>query len=825
MHGRPPRLDPKSSPRMMLVTTASKLLPELYREAGAGRQFDSHGKEDPVRRIVPPVTLLLFLCAAAPSQSGREILPGTDPLRTEGDLSMQMQAGVDRMLDRLTAESVTSREKLWARDYLSADAYVRSVEPNRQRFRHYIGLADERIHPQDVSLVSTLRTPALVAETETLRVYDVRWPVLEGVDAEGLLLEPRRTVMAQVVALPDADSTPEQSVGLAGADPAAWQLPRRLAEGGCRVLVPTLITRDFKFSGNPRVHLSNQSHREFISRQAWFMGRHIIGFEVQKILSALDYFEKQDSPRRLPLGLAGYGEGALLAFYAAAADTRADAVLASGYFGRREEVWREPIYRNVWGLLQEFGDSGVASLIAPRTLIVEASRAPGVPGSPPPGNGVNDAAPGQIRTPSLESVRAEFGKAREHFARLKLEGRIRLAVSDNGTGLAGSSQAVEFLASALGIAPDLVPKSFPPLKDNRAGFDPERRQERQVRQLVDFCQKLMYLNPYPRAAFWKDADALSVERWRDSTRKYRDYFWKEIVGWLPPASQPAMPRTRLLYDQPRWRAYEVVLDIWPDVVAYGILLVPKDLEAGQKRPVVVAQHGLGGRPQDVCDPAKKDNIYHAFGAALADLGFVVFAPQNLYLGTESFRLLQRKANPLKLTFWAVMVRQHDQILRWLATLPFVDPGRIGFYGLSYGGKSAMFLPAILEGYALSICSGDFNETVWKHVSLEQSFSFILTNEYEHLEFDFGPRFNYAELAGLIAPRPFMVERGHADGVSLDEWVSYEYAKVRRLYAKLGLADRTGIEYFNGPHEINGREAFLFLQRHLGWNQGHEGMLR
>ena len=49
------------------------------------------------------------------------------------------------------------------------------------------------------------------------------------------------------------------------------------------------------------------------------------------------------------------------------------------------------------------------------------------------------------------------------------------------------------------------------------------------------------------------------------------------------------------------------------------------------------------------------------------------------------------------------------------------------------------------------------------------------------DFDLGNTFNYAEMASLIAPRPFMVERGHHDGVAPDEWVAYEYAKVRWLY--------------------------------------------
>ena len=62
----------------------------------------------------------------------------------------------------------------------------------------------------------------------------------------------------------------------------------------------------------------------------------------------------------------------------------------------------------------------------------------------------------------------------------------------------------------------------------------------------------------------------------------------------------------------------------------------------------------------------------------------------------------------------------------------------------------------------------------------------------------------------------MVERGHHDGVAPDEWVAYEYAKVRRRYVALGVADRTEIEFFDGRHEINSQATFDFLDRHLKW---------
>jgi hypothetical protein len=47
-------------------------------------------------------------------------------------------------------------------------------------------------------------------------------------------------------------------------------------------------------------------------------------------------------------------------------------------------------------------------------------------------------------------------------------------------------------------------------------------------------------------------------------------------------------------------------------------------------------------------------------------------------------------------------------------------------------------------------------------------------------------------------------------------VAHEYAKVRYLYAQLGLEERTGIEFFQGGHSINGQGTFAFLHKHLRW---------
>ena len=179
------------------------------------------------------------------------------------------------------------------------------------------------------------------------------------------------------------------------------------------------------------------------------------------------------------------------------------------------------------------------------------------------------------------------------------------------------------------------------------------------------------------------------------------------------------------------------------------------------------------------------------------------------------------ANPLKLSLYSFILSQHERTLDWLATQPFVDANRIAFYGLSYGGKTAVRVPPLIDRYALSICSGDFNEWVWKICRDDVRFTYLFSPEYELSEFNPANRFNHSEMASLMTPRPFMVERGHNDGVSVDSWVAYEYAKVRRHYDQLALSDRTMIAYFNGPHTIHGVDTFGFLYKFLNWPEPYE----
>lgn len=759
--------------------------------------------------------IIALVTVAATLQAERvETLPNTAPLRWEEDLSVKLMDGAHRFVERKIDESIPARQKYWQRDLSSHKNYLESVEPNRKRFMKYIGVVDPRV-PVLMERFGDEANPALVAETDRYRIYQVRWRVLEGVFGEGLLLQPKRLAVAHAMVLPDADQTPEQLVGLMPGVMPERQFARRLAENGFEVLVMVMIDRDTYWAGHPDMGRTDQSHREWIYRQAYHMGRHVIGYEVQKVLAAVDWFKQKRGSHKV--GVAGYAEGGLVAFYSAAVDTRVDAVLVSGYFDSRQRVWSEPIYRNVWALLDEFGDAELATLIAPRGLVVEYSHVPDVTGHK-----------GDWRTSEFQSVLAEFNRI-DTLIPPGFQPKQLVRGSSNATLDPGSAQAMQQFAGLLGVKSSLPLSNVLPV-ERRQSLDYPARQERQVKDLENHVQGLVRKAEHVRDSLYlfKVMPELAVRQWSkklrhethpakkfiEASKEYRQYFWEEVMGKFEQPLLPPNARTRKIYDTEKWVGYDVVLDVWQDVFAWGVLLVPKDIRTGEQRPVVVCQHGRRGLPKNVIEG--NDEYYRNFAAKLADRGFIVFAPHNLYRGEDRYRWLDRKANSVKASMFSFIISQHDQILRWLETLPFVDGKRIGFYGLSYGGETAVRVPTILEKYSLSICSGDFNNWTRKVAATDQRFSFMYTIEWEMPYFDLGNTFDYAEMAYLMIPRPFMVERGHHDRVGRDRWVAHEYAKVRWLYTQLGLADKIEIEYFNGGHTINAEGTFDFLHKHLNW---------
>jgi hypothetical protein len=312
-----------------------------------------------------------------------------------------------------------------------------------------------------------------------------------------------------------------------------------------------------------------------------------------------------------------------------------------------------------------------------------------------------------------------------------------------------------------------------------------------------------------RYAFFR-GDYSSPESWDKSMKPYRKYFYENIIGKVHQKLLPMKPKMRQIYDKPYWKGYEVALQVWPGVYAWGILAVPKKIKPGERRPVVVMQSGQYGLPSSPI----LEKSYHRVLSRLVKKGFVVFSPFNPY------ELNVRKAHAVRANVFSVIIPQYQQILHFLKSLKYVDANRIGLYGKSWGGRTAMRVPAVLKDFKVAVSVAFFNNWLDKIASVNYRNSYYFDSYGDELgvyNWNIGNTFGNAETVEMIAPRPFKEVDGYFDAVATADAVATEFAKVRRIYDMMGIGNRAELDLWKGKHEIdvkNGGIGFLVKYLHL-----------
>ena len=134
----------------------------------------------------------------------------------QGDITSQLVDGADRFL--LVADREVGgrpRPLLEAGLPFSREIPALARSPIGSVWPTSSACAILRVAFDALELLATTAQPALVGEGTGFRAYAVRWPAFADVHGEGLLLVPTGAKVADVIAMPDADQTPEMIAGLA----------------------------------------------------------------------------------------------------------------------------------------------------------------------------------------------------------------------------------------------------------------------------------------------------------------------------------------------------------------------------------------------------------------------------------------------------------------------------------------------------------------------------------------------------------------------------------------------------------------------------------
>lgn len=280
----------------------------------------------------------------------------------------------------------------------------------------------------------------------------------------------------------------------------------------------------------------------------------------------------------------------------------------------------------------------------------------------------------------------------------------------------------------------------------------------------------------PQLAFDPTLSAASFERWRSSVRARH----RRLLDLPRLTAQPA-PRMldrqqRDGYSLERWEIYPE-----PASVLTVFLLVPHRAAPGRRAPAVVCLPGsdhpkerLAGEPElDGKGPFLHEDMARQFAQA----GFVAVALENPgTAGLFDARAPHWTRHAFQLLWlgrpYEALATFHGLVaLRWLKTLPFVDPSRLAVSGHSLGAKPALHL-GLIDPAIKAVVWNDYL-CVWR---MRPLLMHLEPNPPWHYIPGQIRWFDYTDLMAALAPTPLLVTEGGR---------SSDFAILRRAYALAG----------------------------------------
>ncbi len=127
-----------------------------------------------------------------------------------------------------------------------------------------------------------------------------------------------------------------------------------------------------------------------------------------------------------------------------------------------------------------------------------------------------------------------------------------------------------------------------------------------------------------------------------------------------------------------------------------------------------------------------------------------------------------------------------RVVDFLQSLPFVDGQRIGYYGLSYGGYSATWMPPLEPRLQFTINSGFFNDWRQDITAEDTADHYWALPDEDFYNWNVLNRFTHTELVAAMWPRPVCIEWGLQDATTTPKWHKQAWEDLKVKYIGRGI---------------------------------------
>lgn len=347
--------------------------------------------------------------------------------------------------------------------------------------------------------------------------------------------------------------------------------------------------------------------------------------------------------------------------------------------------------------------------------------------------------------------------------------------------------------------------------------------------------------------------------------KYTDIkAWKEkyrpIVKDLLLLEQETVPFNATITETIDFDTYtrqKIYFDSAQNCRVSAYLLIPKGLT--KPAPAVIVHHDHGAMaywgkekavehkaPIPVLDEFVADHYKTPLASTLAKKGYITLVIDGLLFGERSFKVAEKaefkerlaqheigspayideynncvfemQADIARIFFLAgttlMGARLRDDIasLDFLASLPEVDPKRIGCIGLSMGGYRAGWLAVMDDRIKCAVMAGSMQRyrEMMKHRLPQVEWMWTVPGLYGIIDFE--------DVISLRAPLPLMAIQGKQDWLFEPESTGEKAIKhVADVYKKAGFEENFVYQPFDGPHVFlpdMQEKAFEWMSRYL-----------